>query len=138
MAEPRIFSSKRDAWLSAVLGAAAAAMALSAGIVLLTAPVLFGAIYAVAMTAACGFIVWIGGSTFYAFDGERLIVRSGPFRWRLNVAEIERVTASRNPLSSPALSLDRLMLELRGGGVLLVSPRDKDGFLAELAARKGG
>ena len=52
------------------------------------------------------------------------------------LGEIESVTPSRNPLSSPACSLDRLHVRYRGSkrGVL-ISPDDKAGFLHELVMR---
>jgi hypothetical protein len=52
------------------------------------------------------------------------------------IAEIESVKPSRNPLSSPACSLDRLHVRYHSSkrGVL-VSPADKPGFLHELVSR---
>ena len=48
---------------------------------------------------------------------------------------IREVRPTTNPLSAPALSLDRLRIDYEEGGrvrSLLVSPKDKEGFLQEL------
>jgi hypothetical protein len=61
-----------------------------------------------------------------------LIVQSGPFKWKVPVAEITGITPTRNPLSSPALSLDRLRINYGDGNSLMVSPEDKEKFIADL------
>lgn len=68
--------------------------------------------------------------------GDReLLVRSGPFRWRIAIDGIESIRPSRSPLSSPALSLDRLEITYGGGRRLLISPEDREGFLEAIVAR---
>jgi hypothetical protein len=55
--------------------------------------------------------------------------------------EIEKITLTHNPLSSPALTLDRLWITYRHGGkkrAVMISPLDKDGFLKAVAARVKG
>ena len=64
-----------------------------------------------------------------------LLVRSGPFRWRVPLGQIHSVTPTRNPLSSPALSLDRLRIEYGDGKWILISPRERERFLEALEAR---
>ena len=87
------------------------------------------------LAATIGLVLWIFLSTYYEIDGRDLVVRSGPFRWRVPLDSIESVRPSRNPLSSPALSLDRLEVRYGAGKWLLISPRDRERFLADLAAR---
>ncbi len=78
-------------------------------------------------------------------DGEPILrVRGGLLlRYEVPIAWISEVRPSRNPLSSPAWSLDRLEIVYRSpSGLppsfpLLISPRDRDGFLDELARRAG-
>lgn len=41
-----------------------------------------------------------------------------------------------NPLASPALSLDRLKIEYGQGHWIMISPRDREGFLRELESRR--
>jgi hypothetical protein len=45
------------------------------------------------------------------------------------------VESTRNPASSPALSLDRLLIRYGGGSEIMVSPADKAGFMAAIKKR---
>lgn len=67
--------------------------------------------------------------THYTVDGNTLHVVSGPFRWNVPVDQIQSVQTTHNPLSSPALSLDRLRIQYGTGRRIMVSPADKAGFL---------
>ncbi len=58
-------------------------------------------------------------------------------RQQIPLTSIAEVSQSRNPLSAPAWSLDRLRVSYRRGredGLVLISPEDKLGFLRELAS----
>jgi hypothetical protein len=77
---------------------------------------------------------WLLLGTDYVLDQEHLKIRCGPFRWSIPVREIRHVEPTRNPLSSPALSLDRLRIEYGNGKSLMISPRDTEQFLADLDA----
>lgn len=79
--------------------------------------------------------VWIVLSTSYRLGRTQLRVRCGPFRWTIPLAEIRDVRPTRNPLSSPAPSLDRLRIDYGDRRSVMISPRDKEGFLRELEAR---
>ena len=70
----------------------------------------------------------------YTIDGKRLIVRSGPFRWRIAISEITAISATHDPISSPALSINRLRIEYGNKKSLLVSPRDRAAFLRQIEA----
>ena len=72
-------------------------------------------------------------STYYLIDGDTLVIRSSFLKWRVPIARILSVTPTRNPVSSPALSLDRLAI-LYDGKRILVSPRDKQRFIEALRA----
>jgi hypothetical protein len=74
-------------------------------------------------------------STRYEVTDREVIVRSPPFRWRIEIDSIESIRPSRSPVSSPALSLDRLEIRYDGDRRILVSPRDREGFLAAVVAR---
>ncbi len=67
--------------------------------------------------------------THYTVDRGELKIISGPFRWKVSIDEITSVEPTRSPLSSPALSLDRLRIRYGKGRRVLVSPADKEGFL---------
>jgi Bacterial PH domain len=63
------------------------------------------------------------------------VVRSGPFHWTIPLREIRSVRPTQDVRSGPALSFDRLRVEFGAGRVLLISPRDRDAFLADLVRR---
>ena len=73
-------------------------------------------------------------ATHYTLEGEALRIRASFFRWRVPLAAIDAVEPTRNPLSSPACSLDRLLVRY-GGKRIMISPEDKGGFQRALAAR---
>jgi hypothetical protein len=58
-----------------------------------------------------------------------LLIRCGPFRWTVPIDSITAVEETRNPLSSPALSLDRLRIRYGKQRQVMVSPADKAGFM---------
>jgi len=112
---------------------ASACAVAGAAIALLLAPVPGAAWIAGFMLLVGGALpLWILGGTKYTIAAPMLIVQSGPFRWQIPVAEITRIEPTRNPLSSPALSLDRLRITYGRNRACMVSPRDKDAFIAEL------
>jgi hypothetical protein len=81
-----------------------------------------------------GLVFWLFMTTRYTLTGEFLMIRCGPFSWAIALDEITHIEATRNPYSSPALSLDRLAIR-HGGGELLISPADKERFMLELKKR---
>ncbi len=70
-------------------------------------------------------------STYYVIENGILVIHSSFLKWRVPIAEITAVQPTRSPLSSPALSLDRLRIEY-GKKVVLVSPDDQQRFLEAL------
>ncbi len=84
-----------------------------------------------------GLPAWIMTSTSYTLGNTMLRIKSGPFQWQIPIQEIQRISPSSNPLSSPALSLDRLRIDYSGGKSILISPKDKGQFLQDLEARRG-
>ena len=128
------FRSKVDTWLlivvlaASLLALAGAATAFQSGAGLASVALL--------VVAGVGLPLWILASTTYTVEAGVLLVRSGPFRWHISAAEINRISASRSLLSSPALSLDRLLIEYGSKKSLLVSPVQKEEFLRALQAEQ--
>jgi hypothetical protein len=132
-----VFKSKVDAWL-VVLVFGGVAFGFGASVVAVVREgVRAGGGGVVISLLVIAFCVWLFTATDYRIDGRDLRIRSGPFRWRVAIDDIEAVTPSRNPLSSPALSMDRLLIAY-AGGALLVSPKDREGFVRALRAVKPG
>ena len=50
----------------------------------------------------------------------------------IHISEIRKTVATRNPLSAPAPSLDRIAIYYGKGKMILVSPKDKAEFIAHL------
>lgn len=85
-----------------------------------------------------GLPLWILVATHYTLDSQLLLVQSGPFKWRVPVADITNITPTKNPLSSPALSLDRLRIDYGRSNTLMISPRDKEQFLKDIEVLRRG
>ncbi len=123
------FRSKVDAWVVITL-VLAAAMALLAAYALPSRDVRFGLLGPVLLVAVgAGLPLWILLSTSYAVKDRALVIRSGPFGWRIPLSEITRMAPTRAAWSSPALSLDRLRIEYGAGKTVLVSPTDHGAFM---------
>lgn len=88
--------------------------------------------FTVTVLFGCGLPVWLLYATDYTVTDSQLLVRSGPFKWRIKRSDIRDITPTRNPLASPALSLDRLKVSYGNHGFVLVSPKDKPGFYRAL------
>ena len=124
--ERQRFKSKVDAWLLvililsvfATLAAAFTITYLSLSNLLIATPILL---------LGAGLPLWLLLQTHYTFTGPQLVVQSGPFKWKIQVSDVRSVDPTRNPLSSPALSLDRLQIDYGSGKTILVSPTDKEG-----------
>lgn len=87
------------------------------------------------MFLATGAVCWITVSTYYQLQGDRLVIHCGPFIWRIPLAEVTEVRESDSARSGPALSMDRLEIVYGGGKVLIISPADKERFIAALQRR---
>ncbi len=78
-------------------------------------------------------VIWLPiFNTYYLVENNTLIIRSLVFRWKININDITRIEPTHNPLSSPALSLDRLKIYYMKDGrvaTVMISPKDKEGFL---------
>lgn len=135
---PKRFPSKIDAWLVVLLVISiGGVIAGFVGVVLdneePVATVLMGTV----MLLSVLLIVSLLFRTYYSVEGETLRIVSGPFRWRVPIGEIESLERTRNPLSSPALSLDRLRIRYSGRKSIIVSPADKQRFAKALGLEIG-
>ena len=77
----------------------------------------------------------------YEITTSDLMIRSGVTRTRIPLDSIDKVYPTRNPLSAPAWSLDRLHIVYRGktkSTFTLISPEKKRSFLQELVQNTPG
>jgi len=82
------------------------------------------------------FLIWFTiFNTYYLVENNTLMIKSLVLRWKININDITDIELTHNPLSSPALSLDRLKISYMKNGRIakvMISPKDKEGFLNTL------
>lgn len=129
------FSSKVDWWLAVIVISVPLISVGTAVVGLVTGDT--GAVVGAVLTLALVGALYLGGvwPNAYEVDERELVVRFGLVRSRIPLDQITRITPSRNPLASSALSLDRIRLDRRRGSFVLVSPADRAGFVD--AIRRG-
>ena len=128
-----VFESKVDVWLQVLFVICIAYCGITC-FSMMREPLDNAGWFTIGATLLVGiaFPIWLYFSTKYVVDQRECRVSSGPFRWVINLDEIEDVTPTTNVLSSPALSLDRLRITYADGKTIMVSPEDKKGFIAAL------
>ncbi len=119
--------SKIDLWLIAVL---AASLLLPLGLTILFPKTFI--LTSVILAPMIGFFLWLFATTKYEIKEANLYISSGPIKFNFPIRDIISVKATRNPLSSPALSLDRLEIKYGSGKTTLISPKDKSNFLYDI------
>lgn len=81
------------------------------------------------------FVSWIWFGTGYTITEKELKIKSGPIRSKIPIEKIKKIRKTKNPLSSPALSLDRLEIKYGKYSTALISPADKEGFIQAIKER---
>lgn len=126
------FPSKRDWWIVGLIWLGVT-VSLVGGIIPL---VVSGASWAeiilvVSLLVGMDWLMlWVLYGTGYTITPDRLFIRCGPFTFRVILNEINEITPTRNPLSSPACSLDRLKVVYGlSQQSIMISPADKSAFL---------
>lgn len=77
--------------------------------------------------------IWFLFTIKYTTSGTRLIVKCAHITLsECDIMKITRITPTRTILSAPASSFDRLQIDMIKGSPLVVSPKDKEGFIQEL------
>lgn len=129
----RTFRSKIDTWLALLVAGGVGATWLAT-----LRPIWAGrpidALDFIVPLLATAFVVWVFRATYYVITDDELIVRAGPFQRTVRLESIRRFRATHNPLSSPALSLDRMEVTY-GSKRMLVSPQDKREFVKAVKRR---
>lgn len=127
-----IYPSKVDAWL-AILLITVPLFVIGFGIYFgdLTAMILIP----IGLLLAFGFAA-IAIPCRYTLTENHLIIQCGILRERIQLQNIRDAVPSSDPLSAPALSLQRVKIEL-GNGFRLISPRDRERFIREIKQKIG-
>lgn len=133
--QKKVYKSKVDAWLVAALAGGVAVLFYIAGMTLMSGgPMVW--LQGLIVVAALVLTLWVVFGTRYIIEPDRLLIRSGPFRWTIGLVDIRAIKPTSNPVASPALSLKRLRIDYAEGQVVLISPRDQAGFMHELESRR--
>lgn len=124
------FRSKVDSWILILMIVAIVVQIVAVGAAALQAgdPIVTTGLILLVI-AVSGLMVWLLVGTHYTVDHGLIRIVAGPFRWKVPVDQITSVAASRSPLSSPALSMDRIMIRYGKRRRIMVSPADQAGFL---------
>ena len=81
-------------------------------------------------------MLWVLYGTGYTVTSDRLQIQCGPFRFQVLLEDISSITSTKNPLSSPACSIDRLNIRYKDSlRSIMISPKDKPGFLSAILTR---
>ena len=133
METPTVFRSKVDWWfiliLVAIPGSPIAYEWMKRGVGAPSAPFWLS-------LAVAAFVVVALIPIRYVIEGRTVSIKCGLVGWEygsFSVDDVQSVRPTHNPLSSPALSLDRLRVEVGFFGPVLISPKDKAGFLKAIA-----
>ena len=85
------------------------------------------------MVATSLFVANLFTSTHYTIKGESLIIKSGIFISKtIKISEIYKIQNTNSIISSPALSMDRIEISYGNFNAIIISPKEKTNFIAEL------
>lgn len=80
-------------------------------------------------------VIYVFKNTYYVIEGECLLIKSGLFyNQKINILGIKTIKKTRNPISSPALTINRLEITYGKYNSVLIAPKERDLFLAEIKA----
>ena len=89
------------------------------------------------MIIIASFVTHMFLTTHYQIEGRVLKIKSGfLFNKTISIDTIKKITATKNLFSSPATSPDRLEINYNKSDSIIISPKDKAGFIDELKKLK--
>lgn len=69
----------------------------------------------------------------YIIEGNTLVIKTGFLvNHKIEISTIKKISKSKSILSAPAASLDRLEIAYQNNQSVLISPKNKKGFIEEL------
>ncbi|MXN91555.1 hypothetical protein GR160_09970 [Flavobacterium sp. Sd200] len=79
------------------------------------------------------FVIYLFATTKYTVADTVLRIQSGFLvNRKVDILTITNIKETYNPISSPATSIDRLQVYYDNGSSVIISPKDKKGFIAHL------
>lgn len=80
--------------------------------------------------------LWTLFGTYYKVGVSQIYIRSGPFFWRVQIDQIHEIGPSKSGASSPALSLDRVLIVYGSRkNKILVSPESSQEFIKDVTSK---
>jgi len=123
----KVYKSKVDLWLMGLIVGS------------LTFPIILSWIFGEAfwpIFLICGlmlvFVAWLYLATQYRVSSTTINIHGGVFKVKVPLDSIKSVKTSRDSIASPAFSLDRLEIIYGSNKRILISPKDKAGFLSDI------
>lgn len=127
------YASAVDSWIVAAL-AAAPIVVIALGIAAMRVSLAAGLFQIGFGVGISALIVALSVPCVYTLTGETLHIRCGIFKEEIPLSRIRGAEKSGSLWSAPALSVKRVKIRL-DDGFRLISPKDRDGFIAEINAR---
>jgi len=133
--QDRYFPSKRDWWIVGLIWMGLLISVIGGMVPLVIAGVSWSELVLVlGLLLGMDFLMlWVLYGTGYTVTQDQLLIRCGPFGFRVRLDAIDSITPTRSPWSSPACSIDRLKIVYGfSQESLMISPTDKPGFLSAI------
>lgn len=128
-----VYPSRVDSWLALVLAGTPLAV-VTVGVFTLNKSPGAGIVAIVMGIFIGGLIAALSIPCVYTLGDDSLRIKSGILEEVIALREIRGAEQSFSLWSAPALSLQRVKITLADGS-RVISPRDRDGFIADLHAR---
>jgi len=116
------FPSKKDTWLALVIWGVVILM----GWQMVSYKSLLWSMLSLLIIA---YLLWLWFGTGYKIEGRVIKIRSGPLRRTVKITEITKISATKNPLSAHALSIDRIEIMYGKYDTAIISPKNKAHFI---------
>lgn len=127
------YPSRVDSWLAVIMGGTPL-LVIAVGVFTLTKSVGAGIVAIVTGLVVGGVIAALSMPCVYTLTDDSLKIRSGLLEDEVPLRKIRGAEKSGSLWSAPTLSLRRVKVTLEDGA-RVISPRDRDGFIADLDAR---
>ncbi len=131
-----VFKSRIDKWVLACLALSIIACLMGSFVMLKVGGTFNYILAAVVIIVGTGFPIWILTATEYKVLDDELEILSGPFTWRIVIADIQSIQPAQNVMTSPALAFERLEIRYGENKAIYVSPENESEFIRLIGKEK--
>lgn len=132
----KVYKSKKDQWLVWITWFSNIVIIVSViYLFYIEGITTYSLVYGISMILVVLFLYFLLRLTYYVITDTELRVRSFFFKWNIRIDTIKKIFPTNNMLSSPALSLDRLMIIYGDEKKIMISPENKNEFLNDIASQ---